>query len=214
MNYYQILCLSGFKDKLLYVNPIFSGLKNFSNIKKMIYNDPDLAHSLLDKITEVVAEYLSAQIEAGVDTVQIFDTWGGILSQDDFKRFSLDYIEKVISQIRRKDEPVIVFSKGVHFSFKDLAKCGADVLGLDWTVNIGRVREITEDRVALQGNLDPTVLYADHEKIREEAGKILRSFGNGPGHIFNLGHGILPDVTPDNLKVLVDFVKEESRKRD
>jgi uroporphyrinogen decarboxylase len=119
-------------------------------------------------------------------------------------------MEKIISKIKRNNEPVIVFAKGVHYHLDKLAEIGADVLGLDWTMNIGDVRNQVGDKVALQGNMDPTILYGSCEKIREEAGEILKSFGNGSGHVFNLGHGILPDVDPQNLKVLVDFVKKES----
>lgn len=186
------------------------GSKSFSSVKKMIYSNPKLAHSILDKIADAVSAYLSAKIEAGVDAVQIFDTWGGILSKDDFESFSMRYITKVISQVKRKDEPLIVFAKGVHFSLDELSHSGADVLGLDWTMDIGQVREKVVNKVALQGNLDPTVLYADHQKIKQEALKILNAFGEGSGHIFNLGHGILPDVPPENLKALVKVVKEES----
>jgi uroporphyrinogen decarboxylase len=187
------------------------GSKNFSNVKRLIYNNPALAHKILDKLAGAVAEYLSAKIEAGADAVQVFDTWGGMLSQKDFKEFSLYYITKVISQIKRKDEPVIVFSKGVHYKLNELADCGADVLGLDWTMNLGEVRKDVGNKVALQGNLDPTVLYAGKDKIREEVKSVLSSFGKGSGHIFNLGHGILPDVDPENAKALVQFVNEESR---
>ncbi len=186
------------------------GSKTFSKVKKLIFTQPKLAHSLLSKIADVAAAFLSAKIESGVNAVQIFDTWGGILSEDDFKEFSLTYIQKIISQLRRNDEPVIVFAKGVHYMLDKLARCGADVLGLDWTINIGKARKKVGDKVALQGNLDPTVLYAGREKIEKEAGKILTLFGQGSGHIFNLGHGIFPDVPPENLKVLVDFVKKES----
>jgi len=188
------------------------GSKNFSNVKRLIYNNPGLAHSVLEKLSDAVSLYLSAKIEVGADAVQIFDTWGGILSQNDFEEFSLQYIEKVISQLRKQDHPVIVFAKGVHYKLKKLADCGADVIGLDWTMDIGKVRKRIGDKVALQGNLDPTVLYSNKEKIREEAVKILESFGEGSGHIFNLGHGILPDVNPENAKALVEIVKEESRK--
>lgn len=188
------------------------GSKNFSKLKKLIYSDAAIAHEILDKVADSVADYLNAQMDAGADAVQIFDTWGGILSQNDFLSFSLMYIEKIISKIKRKDKPVIVFSKGVHFSFNELAGCGADVLGLDWTINIGKVKAITGDKVALQGNLDPTVLYGDNETIKSEAQKVLESFGDGPGHVFNLGHGILPDIPPENLKTLVNFVKQESGK--
>lgn len=186
------------------------GSKTFSNVKRLIYQNPELAHRLLDQIADGVAAYLSAKIEAGVNAVQIFDTWGGILSQADFKAFSLAYMEKIISQVKRTDEPVIVFAKGVHYDLNRLAASGADVLGLDWTMDIGAVRQAVGDKVALQGNMDPTILYAPHEKIRAEAGRILKSFGTGSGHVFNLGHGILPDVPPENLKALVDFVKAES----
>lgn len=188
------------------------GSKNFSEIKKFIYNQPKAAHKLLDKIANSVADYLSAKIEAGANAVQIFDTWGGILSPDDFEEFSLRYIEQVISQIRRNDEPVIVFAKGVHCRLEKLAHCGADVIGLDWNMELGKAREQIGNKVALQGNLDPTILYAGKEKIKSEAIKVLESFGNGSGHIFNLGHGILPDVEPGNAAYLVDIVKRESTK--
>ena len=187
------------------------GSKNFSEIKKFIYNQPKAAHQLLDKIADAVADYLSAKIEAGANAVQIFDTWGGLLSPADFEEFSLSYIEKIISQIKRKNEPVIVFAKGVHYKLNKLANCGADVIGLDWTMELSKVRSKIGNKVALQGNLDPTVLYADKDKIRKEAIKVLKSFGKHNGHIFNLGHGILPDVSPENAKYLVDVVREESK---
>ncbi len=187
------------------------GSKSFSEIKKFIYNQPKTAHTLLHKIADAVADYLSAKIEAGADAVQIFDTWGGLLSPLDFEEFSLYYIEKIISRIKRKDEPVIVFAKGVHNNLKKLANCGADVIGLDWTMELGKVRSQIGSKVALQGNLDPTILYANKEKIKAEAVKVLESYGNGSGHIFNLGHGILPDVLPENAKFLVEVVKEESK---
>ncbi len=186
------------------------GSKNFAHVKRLIYNNPKLAHSILERITDAVAEYLSAKIEAGVDAVQIFDTWGGILSQHDFQEFSLSYIEKVISKIKKQKEPVIVFAKGVHFNLQDLAGCGADVLGLDWTMDIGAVRRAVGNKTALQGNLDPTVLFAEEEVIRSEAKRVLESYGQGSGHIFNLGHGILPNIDPEKAKALVRFVKEES----
>lgn len=186
------------------------GSKNFAHVKKLIYNKPALAHKILAQITDAVAEYLSAKIEAGVNAVQIFDTWGGILSQHDFQEFSLSYIEKVISKLKRKSEPVIVFAKGVHFNLEGLAGCGADVLGLDWTMDIGEVRRGVGAKVALQGNLDPTILYAEKDNIRKEAGRVLKSYGEGPGHIFNLGHGILPNIDPEKAKALVQFVKEDS----
>ena len=188
------------------------GSKNFSEVKKLIYNNPDLAHKLLNKIANAVAEYLSAKIEAGANAVQIFDTWGGILSQDDFNEFSLQYIQQIISKLKRTDEPVIVFAKGVHYNLGALANIGADVVGLDWTMDLGKVRKTIGDKVSLQGNLDPTKLYSNEDGIKEAAKKVLDSFGKGTGHIFNLGHGILPDVPPENAKLLIDFVKEESKK--
>ena len=188
------------------------GSKSFSNVKKLIYNNPSLAHKILDKLSSAVSDYLSAKIEAGANAIQIFDTWGGILSPHDYKEFSLEYISKVIDKVKRNDEPVIVFSKGVHYKLNDLADCGADVVGLDWTMDIGKVRKKIGSKVALQGNMDPTVLYANKNAIRNEVDRILNSFGEGSGHIFNLGHGILPDIEPENAKAMVKFVKEESKK--
>lgn len=188
------------------------GSKNFSEVKKLIYNEPKLAHSILEKLSDTIANYLTAKIEAGCNAVQIFDTWGGILSQKDFEEFSLQYVEKIITQIKRKDEPVIFFAKGVHFALDKMANSGANVLGLDWTMNLGEVRKKVGDKVALQGNMDPTVLYANKNYIKKEVNNVLSSFGKGNGHIFNLGHGILPDIDPENVKALVQYVKEESIK--
>jgi len=188
------------------------GSKNFSFVKKMIYDEPDLAHSILDRLALAVSDYLSAKIECGADAVQIFDTWGGILAPKDFEEFSLQYISKIVDNIKRKKQPVIVFAKGVHYKLNRLSKCGADVIGLDWTMDLGKVRKRIGDRVALQGNMDPCILYASPEKIREEVKIILESYGKGSGHIFNLGHGILPDIDPEHLKALVRFVKEESKR--
>lgn len=187
------------------------GSKNFSEVKKLIYNNPKLAHKLLNDLSDTIADYLSAKIEAGCNAVQIFDTWGGILSQKDFLEFSLPYVEKIITQLKRKDEPVIFFAKGVHHNLIKMANIGADVLGLDWTMNLGDVRKLVGNRVALQGNLDPTVLYANKNYIKQEVISVLQSFGEGSGHIFNLGHGVLPDVDPENVKALVQYVKEESK---
>jgi len=189
------------------------GSKNFSFVKQLIYNNPELAHQLLDKLADAVSDYLSAKIEAGVNAVQIFDTWGGILSQNDFEEFSLQYITKVIDNLKRKNEPVIVYAKGVHYKLNKLAKSGADVIGLDWTMDLGKVRKRIGDKVALQGNLDPCVLYADEDKIKEEAAKVLDSYGEGSGHIFNLGHGILPDIDPEKVKTLARLVKEITSER-
>lgn len=187
------------------------GSKNFTEIKKLIFNNPKLAHSILEKLSDTISVYLSAKIEAGCNAIQIFDTWGGILSQKDFLEFSLPYVQKIISQLKRNDEPVIFFAKGVHHNLDTMADIGADVLGLDWTMNLGEVRKKVGHRVALQGNLDPTVLYANKNYIKQQVITVLESFGEGSGHIFNLGHGVLPDVDPENVKALVQFVKEESK---
>jgi uroporphyrinogen decarboxylase len=188
------------------------GSKNFSKIKNFIYTQPETAHVLLDKIAKASVNYLSAKIEAGCNAVQIFDTWGGILSPSDFEEFSLPYIKYIVSELKRKDEPVIVFAKGVHHRLKKLAKSRADVIGLDWTMDLGKVRNKIGDLVALQGNLDPTILYASEEKIEYEVKKVLKAYGEGSGHIFNLGHGILPDIAPAKAKALVEIVKRESVK--
>lgn len=186
------------------------GSKNFSKIKSLIFNNPKLAHKLLDFITETVSEYLSLKIKSGVNAVQIFDTWGGLLSPDLYKEFSLKYIQKVIANVERTDEPIISYAKGIHHSLNELADSGADVVSVDWTHDIGSIRKQIGDKVALQGNMDPTVLYADVATIKREAIKVLDAYGKGSGHVFNLGHGILPDISPANTKALVEIVKEES----
>lgn len=188
-----------------------SGSKTFSKVKEFMYNQPEAAHKLLRLLADIVADYLSAKIESGVHAVQIFDTWGGILSPNDFKEFSLQYIERVIQKINRHEEPIILFAKGVHHNLKKMADTGIDVLGLDWTMNLGKVRAKIGDKVALQGNMDPTILFGSYEKIEKEAKNVLKSYGKGKGHIFNLGHGILPNVEPDKLKYLVQVVKNESK---
>jgi len=187
------------------------GTKTFSKVKKLIYGNPSLAHELLNKITIATADYLSAQIEAGANLVQIFDTWAGILSPRDYLVFALRYIHQLIAAIKRDEEPVIYFPKGVHYRLHELADCGADAISVDWTIDLEKVRRKVGDKVAIQGNLDPTVLYADPGFIKREARKVLESYGKGNGHIFNLGHGILPDVDPENVKELVKYVKEESK---
>lgn len=188
------------------------GSKSFSKVKKMVYDNPELAHQLLDKISDAVAAYLNAQIKSGVDAIQIFDTWGGILTPRDFLLFSLKYVSKVISNIERKGQPIIYFPKGVHYRTRTVGDCGADVIGLDWTMDISKTRDKIGKKVAIQGNLDPTVLYAEKNFIRREVRKVLENYGPGEGHIFNLGHGILPDIDPENAKAMVEFVKEESMK--
>jgi uroporphyrinogen decarboxylase len=188
------------------------GSKNFRHAKEMIYNNPNDAHVLLDRLAEAVAEYLSAQISAGADIVQIFDTWGGILTPDAFSEFSLRYIGQIIDTLKRNGQPVIVFCKGCSYALDEISRTGGDVVGLDWTYDIGVAREEIGDRVALQGNMDPTLLYSRPERIQAEVATILEKFGPHPGHIFNLGHGVLPDVPVENVKAFVDAVKSESEK--
>lgn len=186
------------------------GSKTFANVKKMIYNNPTLAHKILNKLTDAIAGYLSAQIEAGADAIQIFDTWAGNLSSRDYLVFALKYVNQIIEKVKRNGEPIIYFPKGVHYRMRTTADCGADVIGVDWTIDLAKARDKIGNKVAIQGNLDPTVLYAEPNFIRREAKKVLQSYGEGPGHIFNLGHGILPDVNPEHAKALVDYIKEKS----
>ena len=183
------------------------GSKNFRFIKELMYSHPADAHALLDKLSRVVAEYLSAQIAAGAQAVQIFDTWGGILSQEDFEEFSLQYIRQTISLLQRNGTPVIVFCKDCGHSLENIASSGADVVGLDWTMDIGDSRASVGDRVALQGNLDPVMLFATPDRIEQGVQDILGKFGPGNGHVFNLGHGILPETPVEHVHTFVNAVK-------
>lgn len=188
------------------------GSKNFAKVKSLLYNHPLFAHKLLQEIAEVSAKYLSEQIKSGADAIQIFDTWGGILSKDMFTEFSHRYIVNLFHKLERNNKPVILFAKGVYHSIKELSESSADVLGIDWTTEMSTAIELTKGRVALQGNLDPTVLYAEKSIIKREVIRVLNETKNFNGHIFNLGHGILPDINPDKVKFLVETVKEESLK--
>jgi uroporphyrinogen decarboxylase len=187
------------------------GSKNFETVKSFIYNEPESAHRLLRILADAVAAYLNAKIRAGCDAVQIFDTWASILSPADFEEYSLRYIRYICENLETRGAPVIVFAKGVG-SYKSLAGLKCDVLGIDWTKSLGEVRAETGNVKALQGNLDPAVLFAPKEKIRAETGRVLRSFGPGAGHIFNLGHGITPKTPVENARYLVECVKELSEK--
>lgn len=184
--------------------------KDFRIVKNLIYSDPRSAHRLLEKLARAVSHYLSEQIRAGAQVIQIFDTWGGILTPDAFREFSLRYIEQIIATVERTDQPVIVFSKDCGYAIEAIAQTGAQVVGLDWKTDIGEARRRTGDRVALQGNLDPAILFSPPEKIVEEVGHIMQKFGNGSGHIFNLGHGILPDTPVEHARAFVRAVKEFS----
>jgi uroporphyrinogen decarboxylase len=193
------------------------GSKNYAHAKKMMYREPKMAHMLLGKISTVITEYTLRQIEAGADAIQIFDSWASALSEDDYREFALPYIKETVQAIKIKhpETPVIVFSKDCNTILSDIADTGCDAVGLGWGIDISKARAELKDRVCLQGNMDPTVLYGTPEKIKAEAAKILKQYGQHTehsGHVFNLGHGILPDVDPANLKLLVEFVKEESVK--
>jgi len=188
--------------------------RTFSRAKKLIYQDPRLAHELLGKLAETVTDYLNAQIESGAQAVQIFDTWGGALSARAYQEFSLRYMAQIVAGLKRENDgrrvPVILFSKGCNTQLEALADTGCDALGVDWTITLDEARSRVGDRVALQGNLDPSILLADKKVIRREVNETLNSFGQGNGHVFNLGHGITPDVDPDNLSALISAVGELS----
>ena len=186
------------------------GTKDFKHIKQLMLDEPETILALLKTLATSVRYYLEAQLAAGADAIQIFDTWGGILPPDHFRKFSLDFLFEIVSTLRRDGAPVIVFSKGANHALADLAAIGADVVGLDWTVDIGAARAAIGDQVALQGNLDPAFLYASPERIRAEVRSILRKYGKGSGHVFNLGHGILPDVPVEHARAMIRAVKEES----
>lgn len=186
------------------------GTSNFSSVKAMMLDEPETFKELLKKIRETVSLYLEAQIAAGADAVQIFDTWGGVLTPDHYRRFSLDPIFDIVSTVHRDGEPLIVFSKGANHSLREISQIGANVVGIDWTVDMAEARALVGDRVAIQGNMDPSVLYASPESIRREVKTILGKFGREPGHVFNLGHGITPGVPVENARAMVRAVKEES----
>jgi uroporphyrinogen decarboxylase len=192
-----------------------SGSKDFRHAKSFMYNQPEAMHLLLDKLARAVADYLNAQIAAGAQAVQIFDTWGGVLSTPAYQQFSLAYMKKVVQQLTRVSEgrevPVILFTKNGGLWLEDIADSGCDCVGLDWTIDIGRARARIGSKVSLQGNMDPSILYATPQSIRAEVGRILQDFGPGNGHVFNLGHGITPDVDPQNVAVFVESVHELSQ---
>jgi uroporphyrinogen decarboxylase len=188
-----------------------SGKRDFATVKRFMLDSPDLLRQLLVKLTEGVQRFLEAQIAAGVNALQIFDSWGGILDPDHYRMFSLDPMFEIFSRLRRDGTPLIVYSRGASHAFRDLTQIGADVVGIDWTLDMAVAKETAGGRVALQGNLDPSFLYASPESIRKEVRSILRKFGRGPGHVFNLGHGIPPDVPVEHALAFVHSVQEESR---
>ena len=188
--------------------------KDFRNLKKMMYQQPEVLHRLLDKLAVCVTEYLNEQIRCGAQAVQIFDTWGGSLSTPGYEAFSLQYMRKIVSGLIKEHEgrkvPSILFTKNGAQWIEQIAGAGADCVGLDWTVEIGDIRKRVGSQVALQGNMDPSALYGSPNSIRAEVKRILESFGEGDGHVFNLGHGIHLDVPPENAKIFVDAVHEFS----
>jgi len=196
------------------------GSREFHTIKKMLYGRPDLMHRILTINATAVAQYLNAQIDAGAQAVMIFDSWGGALADGAYQAFSLDYMKLVLSQLKREKDgvriPAVVFTKGGGLWLDEIADSGADAVGLDWTVNLGRARALVGDRVALQGNLDPAILFAAPEQIRAEVERSLTSYGtpsNGHGHVFNLGHGISQFTPVESVTAMVEAVHEFSRQQ-
>ncbi len=186
--------------------------RDFKRILKLIYTEPEAAHLLLNKLALSVSAYLMEQIKAGVNAIMIFDTWGGILTPANYQDFSLRYMQKIVEEIKVKyaDIPIILFTKGGGQWLEQMAATGCDALGVDWTCDLQSARKRVGDKVALQGNLDPTVLLSSEQCIRKQVQQVLASFGHGTGHVFNLGHGITPDVPPEHVAVMIDAINEFS----
>ena len=191
------------------------GGTDFLTIKKMAYARPDLLHHILETTAQTVIQYLNAQIAAGAQAVMIFDSWGGALSHDAYIEFSLNYMQKIVAGLTKSNEgrkvPSIVFTKGGALWLEAQSELGADALGLDWTVDIGSARKRVGDKVALQGNLDPAILLSTPEAIEKEVVNILKSYGHGNGHVFNLGHGITQWTPPENAAAMLAAVRELSK---
>jgi uroporphyrinogen decarboxylase len=189
--------------------------KNFERSKGMMFDRPELMHELLSKVADAVTAYLNAQVVHGAQVLMIFDTWGGVLTPRDFQEFSLAYMTRIVANLVRESEghpvPVILFTKGGAQWLDRMAEAGCDALGVDWTLDLADARRLVQDRVALQGNMDPCLLYASPERIRSEVERVLASYGRGTGHVFNLGHGIHPDIEPEHAAALVEAVHELSR---
>ena len=190
--------------------------KAFTKLKKMMYAEPATLHLLLDKLADSVILYLNAQIKAGAQSVMVFDTWGGVLTGRDYREFSLHYMHKIVDGLLRENDgrrvPVTLFTKGGGQWLEAMAATGCDALGLDWTTDIADARRRVGDKVALQGNMDPSMLYASPARIAEEVETILAGFGHGNGHVFNLGHGIHQDVPPEHAGAFVEAVHAHSAK--
>lgn len=188
------------------------GSKDFAQIKRMMYAVPEVYGALMEKVTAMDTEYLNAQIRAGAQAIQIFDTWGGILSPSDYVKYVLPYTTRLIEGLNRTDIPVIHFVKGAGAILDIVKQAGGNVMGLDWHVNLGMARDILGPGMAVQGNLDPTVLFAPQEIIEQEVQRILDENAGRPGHIFNLGHGILPTASPEKARFMVEAVHRLSQK--
>ncbi|MGQ4277105.1 uroporphyrinogen decarboxylase [Pseudidiomarina sp. E22-M8] len=188
--------------------------KNFSEVKKLMFAEPQAMHKLLDTLAQSVTSYLNAQIAAGAQAVMVFDTWGGVLSPRDYREFSLRYMQQIVDGLTRENEgrrvPVTLFTKNAGPWLDEMAKTGADALGVDWTTDLADARKLVQDKVALQGNMDPSMLYASPARIEEEVATILASYGHGHGHVFNLGHGIHPQVDPDHAAAFIEAVHKLS----
>jgi uroporphyrinogen decarboxylase len=188
--------------------------RDFATIKGLAKEDPEALSLLLDTVAETTTDYLNAQVAAGAQAIMVFDTWGGALGADDYRRFSLASMQKIVDGLTRENDgrrvPVILFTKGAGPLMTDMVETGCDALGVDWTTDLATARKYVDDRVALQGNLNPATLRESPEVIRQGVADVLESYGNGPGHVFNLGHGITPDIDPEHLGVLVDAVHELS----
>jgi len=187
------------------------GSKTFGIVKRMMYESPEVLHRLLDVLARSTILYLNAQIAAGAQAVMLFDTWGGVLTPAQYEEFSLRYMAQVIGELTRecggRRVPNIVFTKGGGAWLGKIAAIGCDAVGVDWTTDLATARRAVDGRVALQGNLDPSALFAPPDALRAETRRVLDSYGAGPGHVFNLGHGITPDVDPERVAVLVDTVR-------
>ena len=188
--------------------------KNFGKVKAMLYDQPEAAHTLLGKLADSVTDYLNAQIESGAQVVQIFDSWGGVLGYNAFREFSLNYLQQIVAGLNVAPDgtkvPVILFCKGCNGHLESIADTQCDAVGIDWTITLSQARNRIGERVAIQGNLDPSVLLASTDVIYKQVEETLKSFGPGNGHVFNLGHGITPDVKPEHLAALVNAVVELS----
>jgi uroporphyrinogen decarboxylase len=191
------------------------GSDNFARVKSLALNEPKQMHRLLEVVTDSVIAYLSAQRSAGAQALMVFDTWGGVLAPHTYREFSLRYLNRIAQEFQRGDgadnTPLILFGKGNAPYLEELAASGAEGVGVDWLVSLQEARRRTGGKVALQGNLDPVTLYAEPDTIRAEVARTLASYGKGSGHVFNLGHGMSPDMNPEHVKVLVDAVHEFSR---